>query len=316
MECSPLRRRGFTLIELLVVIAIIAVLIALLLPAVQQAREAARRSQCKNNLKQLGLAIHNYHDSHRTFPNGGFAEYYSSVRYGNGLSWLVMILPYIDQAPLYNRFNFLGTNFGNPSSNLALTIQPIPAFLCPSGTKLFTASPSAEQSGGSPSYTMHYYGVMGPWSTITNASTGTAYPMDSKASTFSSNSYGGMPISGMLGCNRTTRMRDVSDGTSNTLMVGEISWNANDGWRAWIRGCQSNGACAAMKGIHYPINSHRFNQTPSANFNDFSFASMHTGGAHFLMGDGGVHFLSENMSMSVYAGMGSCNGSEIVSTPF
>jgi len=307
MEHSSLRRRGFTLIELLVVIAIIAVLIALLLPAVQQAREAARRSQCKNNLKQLGLAIHNYHDSHRTFPNGGFAEFHGSVSYGNGLSWLVMILPYIEQAPLYNQFNFKATNFG---TNVALSRNLIPGYMCPSGTKIL-------ETNNTTNYTTHYYGVMGPWSTITNAATGTAYPMDPKASTFSDNSYGGMPISGMLGCNRTTRMRDVSDGTSNTLMVGEISWNTPGGWRNWIRGCQTNGACASIKGIHYPINSNRYEGgTPASNFNDISFASSHTGGAHFLMGDGGVHFLSENMSMSVYAGMGSCNGSEIVATPF
>src|SRR6187455_2473364 len=95
-------RRGFTLIEMLVVIAIIAILVALLLPAVQQAREAARRSQCKNNLKQIGLAMHNYHDTFNGFPNGGIA---SSVG-GWGLSWYIRILPYIDQAPVFNGINF------------------------------------------------------------------------------------------------------------------------------------------------------------------------------------------------------------------
>src|ERR1700709_2477916 len=94
------RRTGFTLIELLVVIAIIAVLIALLLPAVQQAREAARRSQCKNNLKQLGLAMHNYHDTYKVFPTASG---------GNGFSPHARILPYVDQAPLYGTLNFLTT---------------------------------------------------------------------------------------------------------------------------------------------------------------------------------------------------------------
>jgi len=103
----PIRCHGFTLIELLVVIAIIAVLIALLLPAVQQAREAARRSQCKNNLKQMGLALHNYHDTVSVFPPGAF--YHGSngaERYGTGFSFHVMLLPYLDQTPRYNAFDF------------------------------------------------------------------------------------------------------------------------------------------------------------------------------------------------------------------
>ena len=103
-----MRRRGFTLIELLVVIAIIAVLIALLLPAVQQAREAARRTQCKNNLKQMGLALHNYHDTYNGFPNGNIA----SAAGGWGMSWYMRILPYVDQAPVFNKLTFSGTHPG------------------------------------------------------------------------------------------------------------------------------------------------------------------------------------------------------------
>src|SRR3546814_780854 len=101
--------KGFTLIELLVVIAIIAVLVALLLPAVQQAREAARRSQCKNNLKQIGLALHNYHDTHRVFPPGQMSWFGSDLfplNAGARISWMQQILPFIDQAPLYNSFNW------------------------------------------------------------------------------------------------------------------------------------------------------------------------------------------------------------------
>ena len=136
------QRRGFTLIELLVVIAIIAVLISLLLPAVQQAREAARRSQCKNNLKQLGLALHNYHDTYSVFPPGALALSTTGVAYKpgdtepsrtavvGGWGWTVFVLPFIDQGPLYNSLAPNGNNF--PSAPTTLTKTILPVFLCPS----------------------------------------------------------------------------------------------------------------------------------------------------------------------------------------
>jgi prepilin-type N-terminal cleavage/methylation domain-containing protein len=126
-------RKGFTLIELLVVIAIIAVLIALLLPAVQQAREAARRSQCKNNLKQLGIALHNYHDTFSGLPPGAIQVFETTGQ--NEATWISMILPYIDQQPLYNRANFSScfgcvASPGNPAYEIVSPL--IPMMLCPS----------------------------------------------------------------------------------------------------------------------------------------------------------------------------------------
>lgn len=140
---STTNRRGFTLIELLVVIAIIAILIALLLPAVQQAREAARRSQCRNNLKQIGLALHNYHDNYNAFPPGALAmNVTTGVAYklgdaepsrsnvGGGWGWSTFILPFIDQAPLYSSLNPNGNNF--PLNPTALTRTILPVYICPS----------------------------------------------------------------------------------------------------------------------------------------------------------------------------------------
>ena len=155
-----MRRRGFTLIELLVSIAIIAVLIALLLPAVQQAREAARRTQCKNNLKQIGLAMHNYHDTHNGFPNGNIA---SSAR-GWGMSWYMRILPYVDQAPVYNKLNFSGTQPG--WSCCGDTVGQANGDVIRGIRFAFTVCPSSSlqdmgDSGGGPTEHPQYYGIMG-----------------------------------------------------------------------------------------------------------------------------------------------------------
>ncbi|HVV99278.1 MAG TPA: DUF1559 domain-containing protein [Planctomycetaceae bacterium] len=294
------RKSGFTLIELLVVIAIIAVLIALLLPAVQQAREAARRSQCKNNMKQFGLALHNYHDTFSCFPVGGFYEGTSGgVNIGNGLSWHVMILPYLDQSPLYNQLNFLSNSHLTPASNLALCTQPLPVMFCPSGSQLQSTF-NSEFSGTTPTYSTHYYGIMGPKGT--NPVTNAAYPWDNSIA-----GHGGFATSGILLRNALTRMRDVTDGTSNTLMVGEISYNTANCYRIWLRGCDGS-PCASVKNINTGINLTPYNG--SNNFNDVSFGSMHTGGAQFLSADGGVHFLSQNISFTVYSAVGSRNGGE------
>jgi prepilin-type N-terminal cleavage/methylation domain-containing protein len=166
-------QRGFTLIELLVVIAIIAILIALLLPAVQQAREAARRTQCRNNMKQIGLALHNYHDRHQRFPIG--------VTEQNGqLSWHPYILPDIDQAPLYNKFDWSGTNLYIVSPNGAHCVQKISVYLCPSSNANRTPVetwpvPAFEPNNTAaprPVETAHYYGVLGPLGPNLYASTG------------------------------------------------------------------------------------------------------------------------------------------------
>ncbi len=146
-----LKKRGFTLIELLVVIAIIAILIALLLPAVQQAREAARRTECKNKLKQIGLALHNYHDVFGVFPPSSFSN-------GARLSWHVSILPQIDQAPLYNQIDFSQLNYSHASFKTLFTPVTVTAWHCPSATTRYKKGYTADTT----LQTAHYYGVMGP----------------------------------------------------------------------------------------------------------------------------------------------------------
>ena len=216
MKHSIFKNRGFTLIELLVVIAIIAILIALLLPAVQQAREAARRSQCKNNLKQLGLATHNYHDSHNVFP-------ISHGDTGNSFGWRAMILPYVDQSPLYNKINFNGNIVD--AGNLEIAQTPLGLFHCPS-------DPSANNvSGGNQVWSNWCFPASCPAASRNNIAVTTYKGVDGRAYdqslTASPMPHGmfdrrmGLQASGggnsLITPNRTMKMRDVLDGTSNVL---------------------------------------------------------------------------------------------------
>ncbi len=217
------RRGGFTLIELLVVIAIIAVLIALLLPAVQAAREAARRMQCVNNLKQIGLAIHNYHETNDVFPPGGFPAYNPTQNNGNNASPSAhaRLLPYIEQQPLYNALNWSltvindvapGNGYG-PYANLTVTITRINTFLCPSDTPPNWNLTSA--SAPLPNYRApgnNYFASVG--SSLEFASRQTSGPPNG-------------PFSYVGEIGRTVGIRDIRDGTSNTIAFGE--WRIGDG---------------------------------------------------------------------------------------
>lgn len=277
-------KKGFTLIELLVVIAIIAILIALLLPAVQQAREAARRSTCKNNLKQIGLALHNYHDSHRIFPYGyntvpgaGCADGTGDIRTG----WGFFILPFIDQAPLYQFCNTNGASdcpIWHTTTALIDTggtgaRASIPVYNCPS-----------DPMGGI--NTDISSGIFGKsnYKGVTNEATSQAYTFGTSAV--------------------TSRMRDFTDGTSNTIQVGEaatIGSYVGAVWMGVISDVHDNMA-NAVSSATWAING-----TDSDAFN-----STHTGGCHFLMGDGKVRFISENINRDLYQDLATKNGGEVI----
>jgi len=282
------RVSGFTLIELLVVIAIIAVLIALLLPAVQQAREAARRSQCKNNLKQIGLALHNYHDVFGTFPPGWVSRITSTPFNNNRFAgpnwgWSAMLLPSLDQAPLYNLQNFdltapLGTDTVHKTGSV------LSVFRCPSDP-----GPLRQQNNGAYFGGSNYLGVYG----YTRPSNQAVEEIPSGPGIFYINSRVGI--------------RDITDGTSNTLIVGECSTNqygmlntpANTGvgagaWAGLTQNKQFDLVCRSTY-FQNPMNAS--NPATSSNQNPYDgFGSFHTGGAQFLLGDGSVRFISENIS--------------------
>lgn len=310
-------RRGFTLIELLVVIAIIAILVALLLPAVQQAREAARRSTCKNQLKQIGIALHNYHDVHNTFPPGslGFSATSPPAQPGNELSFQVFILPFIEQVTLYETVNF--STPGHASFDTVLANQKIDVYLCPSSNK---ESDSANAS----LYTTHYYGNMGPTSGNGTAGPYICQEVDSGSGECTNGTgQGGFGTLGVLGRNSKIRFRDITDGTSNTIAVGEISAHRTvdgtdmPGYSTWHRGFGGLGS-GGCKNVTFPINSTAYDGTNTTtfdgtNFNEISFSSNHTGGTHILFCDGATMFVSENVDLTVYKDSATRNGEETTS---
>lgn len=295
------RKRGFTLIELLVVIAIIAILIALLLPAVQQAREAARRSSCKNNLKQLGLAFHNYHETFGQFPlqqtccaagdSGSPAPQTWRIRH----SWTVRILPYVDQANIYNQLNF--STDGMYGSNLTLKKQRLKVVECPSDPLIQDTDTGADDVGGEQRGQTDYAISAGghPNSAATTPGTsGAGYGQ-----------FGSVPksrdVRGMFSrSGYSAKISHVTDGTTNTIMIGEVV-GPYCLWQDW--GYQSWGTMA------HPIN-YRNEEFIAGTLSRgdanacIGFRSRHEGGAFFTMADGSVHFLSENIDGNLYRNLG------------
>lgn len=299
MSSARLPRRAFTLIELLVVIAIIAILIALLLPAVQQAREAARRSTCKNNLKQLGVALHSYHEAHGSLPPNSNGD---DPNLPNGFSWRVMILPFVDQTPLYNQFNF-SLRITDPD-HLVLCQTVLPLLLCPSDPTPRIKT-DLHPNWCFPGNATGASNTVGSTSICDIA--GSTY--DQKAAVTTYSGVAGLhPDTGPGGMFRRrqshiTRFRDMIDGSSNTLAVGEISpmynpfsaWVSSDSPVPTTYGINSSALLCGPAPCQYPAIG--WPQTTAAQ-------TFHTGGAHFLLGDGSVHFLSENMDLLLYRQLG------------
>lgn len=310
------RKQGFTLIELLVVIAIIAILIALLLPAVQQAREAARRSACKNNMKQIGLALHNYHDQYKVFPYSSSHDASltagSPPPAGQGLNhrgW-IGLLPLLDQAPLYNQFDPLGAAgsydrggvgmVGDPyaNGNAAIVSQVLEVLRCPSddGNPLYT--------GNSANYRIS---ANAQANGLFGAKTNYDFSVQRYSSSMSTWTNRSKPTRRLFGLHSSSRMRDMRDGSSNTVAVVEGTLEVKNGvsntwgYTKWV----GNGIdLAASEGINFwtccPWWSNPDSNSNSGSTRNWGApGSTHTGGCHVVLGDGSVQFLSENIDNTV-----------------
>jgi prepilin-type N-terminal cleavage/methylation domain-containing protein/prepilin-type processing-associated H-X9-DG protein len=329
---STFRRPAFTLIELLVVIAIIAVLIGLLLPAVQKVREAANRMKCTNNLKQIGLALHNYHDSQGTFPPGYIDGNPSQANtpdkdVGPGWGWAAFLLPYMEQGNLFNQIDFkTGVGIG---TNTTVSQQALSIHQCPSDG-LQNPFPVYDSTFTTPITTVahgNYVGCNG-WEECYWNSGGVGDPNGNDGLTGGYGTSG----NGLFFRNSHARIADVTDGLSNTIIVGERSSNHSPStWTGAVTGGRCPAWMANQPPTPYapppgpPYDNADFDEAfvlahgnashlPNADFPIFdsdTFYSLHVGGANFLFGDGSVHFLGRSINATTYQYLCTIAGGEV-----
>lgn len=278
-------RGGFSLLELLVAITVIAIVVSLLLPAVQQAREAARRTSCRNQLHQLALACHNYESQHQTLPPGYVAAveadnsttWCTSGTTNNGAPWTVLILPFLDEGSRYSQFEMereFTPDQNNPgsSANHRQWLLPLPKFEC-----------ASDPRGGKGESHTNYVGVQGGGA---------------------GECVGGLPerkffLGGVLFHNSKIRMTDIRDGSSNVFMLGETLYQSRKMSWASTAKLDSFATPMTVAGAEVPINWYH-NPDPNFELVSHVFGSFHEGGCHFALADGSVRFLNENMDHLAY----------------
>jgi prepilin-type N-terminal cleavage/methylation domain-containing protein/prepilin-type processing-associated H-X9-DG protein len=315
---SSRAKTGFTLVELLVVIAIIGILIALLLPAVQAAREAARRSQCANHFKQVGLAMHNYHGSHQTFPPGAIwwvanltdcAPVVSTTTY-YGFGWGTLILPFLEQGTLYEKFDFeiashnhgpMHPTFPAFQNNFTLGATRINTYVCPSdpqGGELFAYTGVGGATNGSDPNEDFATSNMAGVADSENWTCSTNWPKHFSL------------VDGMMGERLGCRIADVTDGASNTVMIAEVTQDSKKAtWNGfwWI----TLGFTDTRDGVNGPFTIPGGLKT-GYNWRTAGPSSYHPGGCHFLKADGSVAFLQETIAKTTLKALTTRAGGEVI----
>jgi prepilin-type N-terminal cleavage/methylation domain-containing protein len=286
------RAPGFTLVELLVVIAIIGVLVAILLPAIQAAREAAKRTHCANNLKQMGVAINTFASANRQLLPPGSRD---NRRHG----LFSYLLPYIEEQAIYDRI--LDLRNGN-THNDPMRHKVVATYICPSYPyeSLVVGNSAGFKNGA----LTHYQGVGGTLRTNNEPQV--------------SSGYGAIPLNGLFTWVKQRKISTVTDGLSNTLAIGEFNHRAISGShsdvpgnvRPWMLGDNGSKASYAFKVAQYAINANIDRDNGGAPFNHLPFGSYHLGGCQFVMGDGSVHFLNDNINFDVFRALATCDGGE------
>ena len=314
-------RRAFTLVELLVVIAIIGILIALLLPAVQAAREAARRAQCTNNLKQIGIGLHNYHDSFRVFPP-------NIIRLGNqdgdpsqGMVWSGFLLPYMEQKPLWDKIVGQGfyINWADDGVNEQVATTKLAAFQCPSATESNETwnEATSDSSGTVNARYRANYGAVITGTVGINLSLYVSGGADRSGESTSHLDDSGNTHARFDGPfpmqNLCYSFASITDGSSNTLFIGERTRKTSSDDRNYLYIGTANAKNSYSKfcgstGI-------QINSSDTGRIGWAGFSSRHPGGALFLAGDGSSHFLSETIDRYLYSSLGTRSGGEAVSIP-
>lgn len=314
--------RGFTLVELLVVIAIIGILVALLLPAIQAAREAARRSQCANNLKQIGLALHNYNDSLKSLPIGSRSHPTLVPRNSYGTNWRASLLPYLEQTAIFSQLNFQSGSFAGTGSapfsggNEVLSNLTLPVYKCPSST-IGPFEPDRGTSNTQNSLMHEYVGIAG------------AYPDPANRSDACKQSLRGMVCrNGLLLANENRGMQHAVDGLSNCIVVAEqsglvemqpIRANYNGGWcgtaadpgnpvyTVLTMPANHNFYHTGLSVIRWSINSPTYvvGSSDQCYMTNTVLNSFHPGGIHVTLGDGSVRFITDNIDMEMLRRLGS-----------
>jgi len=339
MFLRPTPKRAFTLVELLVVIAIIGILVALLLPAIQAAREAARRADCTNRIKQVSFATLNFEGATKHYPAATIVNPQGTPPGQAAAYWgyIVQILPYMEYANLAAGID-MKTHWQNEPNVTFLYNTEVPAFRCPSHPDQDVTY--ADPSGSSGTQELptnlraHYMGVMGassgcPMVTTNGYPDNTYTMMLDKNGNVACGSGGGVATNGVItmasgGGNAypqvNIRSKDVTDGTSHTFMIGEISWNCGP-QRIWAIGSGTGPTTGALysfhytsKNVRYPLNTayrSEASQPPSGyENNDMSFGSLHPGGCHFALCDGSVQFVHEDIATVVLKALASRKSQE------